>query len=79
MALAYFQTLKAELKTRSLDIPILIGGRLNQIPEGSNSSLPMDVGAELAAEGAVVCRSAAELLPALAVLRRAGQAKPRDP
>ena len=79
VALAYFQTLKAELKTRSLDIPILIGGRLNQIPEGSNSSLPMDVGAELAAEGAVVCRSAAELLPALAVLRRAGQAKPRDP
>ena len=79
VALAYFQTLKAELKTRSLDIPILIGGRLNQIPEGSNSSLPMDVGAELAAEGAVVCRSAAELLPALAVLRRGGQAKPRDP
>jgi methylmalonyl-CoA mutase cobalamin-binding subunit len=79
VALAYFQALKAELKTRGLDLPILIGGRLNQIPEGSNSSLPMDVGAELAAQGAVICRTAAELLPALAGLRRGGQAKPRDP
>jgi methylmalonyl-CoA mutase cobalamin-binding domain/chain len=79
VALAYFQALKAELKTRGLDLPILIGGRLNQIPEGSNSSLPTDVGAELAEEGAVICRTAAELLPALARLRRGGLAKPRDP
>jgi hypothetical protein len=53
-----------------VDVPILIGGRLNQIPEGSNSSLPVDVGDELAAAGAVVCREAAELVPRLAGLRR---------
>jgi hypothetical protein len=56
----------------------LIGGRLNQIPEGSNSSLPMDVGDLLAAEGAVVCRVATDLLPALAAVRRSRAAEARD-
>lgn len=75
VALAYFVALKAELAARGLDLPILIGGRLNQIPEGSNSSLPVDVGAELTAAGALVCRAASELLPALAMLRRGARAK----
>lgn len=75
VALAYFVALKAELAACGLDLPILIGGRLNQIPEGSNSSLPVDVGAELTAAGALVCRAATELLPALAMLRRGARAK----
>lgn len=77
VALAYFQALKAALLGHGLDLPVLIGGRLNQIPGGSNSSLPMDVGDRLAAEGALVCRTAADLLPALAALRqsRAGEAR----
>jgi hypothetical protein len=66
IALRYFQA----LRDQGVDVPILIGGRLNQIPEGSNSSLPVDVGDELAAAGAVVCREAAELVPRLAGLRR---------
>jgi methylmalonyl-CoA mutase cobalamin-binding subunit len=69
VALAYYQALKAELERQGLDVPVLIGGRLNQIPEGSNSSLPVDVGDRLAAEGAIICRAAADLLPALAALR----------
>jgi len=69
VALAYYQALKAALAARGLALPVLIGGRLNQIPEGSNSSLPMDVGDMLTAEGAVVCRAAADLLPALAYVR----------
>ena len=64
VALSYFKALRAE----GLTLPILIGGRLNQIPEGSNSSLPVDVGDLLAAEGAMVCRDAADLLPALQAL-----------
>ena len=40
-----------EAGIRKKDV-ILIGGRLNQIPEGSNTSLPQDVGTQLAAEGA---------------------------
>lgn len=65
VALSYYQALRAGLDNHGLSIPILIGGRLNQIPEGSNSSLPQDVGAQLAAEGALVCRDAADLLPIL--------------
>lgn len=70
VALAYFRALQAALAAQGLALPVLIGGRLNQIPEGSNSSLPMDVGDQLAAEGALVCRAAADLVPALAGLRR---------
>lgn len=71
VALAYYQALRAALAVQGLTVPVLIGGRLNQIPEGSNSSLPTDVGDVLEAEGAVVCRAAADLLPALAKVRQA--------
>jgi len=65
VALAYFRALQAALAGQGLKIPVLIGGRLNQIPEGSNSSLPMDVADQLAAEGARVCRQAGDLVAAL--------------
>lgn len=78
VALTYFRALRAVLTIEGLDLPVLIGGRLNQIPEGSNSSLPMDVGDLLAAEGAVVCRVATDLLPALAAVRRSRAAEARD-
>lgn len=71
VALGYFRDLTAALKAEGLALPVLIGGRLNQIPEASNSSLPVDVGDQLAAEGAIVCRAAGDLLPALAGLRAA--------
>lgn len=66
VALAYFQALMSE----QIDMPVLIGGRLNQIPEGSNTSLPVDVGDQLAAAGALVCREAADMVPALHRLPR---------
>ena len=65
IALSYFLELQRELKVRGLRTPILIGGRLNQIPEASNSSLPVDVGDQLQEAGAVVCREASELAPSL--------------
>ncbi len=65
VALNYLQDVKAELAAQGHEIPILIGGRLNQIPDASNSSLPVDVGDELAAAGAIVCRDMEALLPAL--------------
>jgi methylmalonyl-CoA mutase cobalamin-binding domain/chain len=67
IALAYVEALQAELRTRGLTLPILVGGRLNQVPAGSNSSLPVDVTAELAAAGAVVCRAVEDALPPLLV------------
>jgi methylmalonyl-CoA mutase cobalamin-binding subunit len=72
VALAYFRSLKIALAGQVLHLPVLIGGRLNQIPDGSNTSLPMDVADSLAAEGAWVCRAAGDLVAALA--RASGRA-----
>lgn len=79
VALSYYQALRSELLALGLTTPIMIGGRLNQIPEGSNSSLPMDVGGQLEAEGAIVCRSASDLLPSLANLRQSRAAQGQHP
>ncbi len=68
VALGYYQALKRALSGLGLDIPVIIGGRLNQIPEGSNTSLPVDVGEQLAEAGALVCREAHELVARLDAL-----------
>jgi methylmalonyl-CoA mutase cobalamin-binding subunit len=68
VALGYYRALRDALAAAGITVPILIGGRLNQIPEGSNTGLPQDVGDTLAAEGAQVCRAAADLVPVLARL-----------
>lgn len=65
VALDYYRLLKAALVTQGSAIPVLIGGRTNQIPHGSNTSLPVDVTAELTAEGAIVCRTIEDAAPAL--------------
>ena len=71
VALGYYRALRAALSAAGMAIPVLIGGRLNQIPESSNTGLPQDVGDTLAAEGAQVCRAAADLVPVLATLAKA--------
>jgi hypothetical protein len=68
IALDYYESLKSCLPD---GFPVLIGGRLNQVPSGSNSSLPVDVSAELAAGGAIVCREIEDAVPALLAI--AGQ------
>ena len=65
IALDFFRTLKGSLAAGGRDVPVLIGGRLNQVPKGSNTSLPVDVSQELAAEGAIVCRDIEAAVPAL--------------
>ena len=69
VALNYFRAVKAELETLDSNIAVLIGGRLNQIPDGSNTSLPVDVTSELADEGAVVCAEIEDAVPALIALK----------
>jgi len=66
IALDYVQALRAEMAAIGLDIPLFVGGKLNRIPDGSNSSLPVDVADEIAAAGALPCRTAAEMLRRLA-------------
>jgi len=65
VALLYLQTLRREMDRRDLDVPIFIGGKLNQIPEGSSSSLPVDVTGQLWALGAVVCHRVEDMLEEL--------------
>jgi hypothetical protein len=62
IALDYYESLRSCLPD---GFPVLIGGRLNQVPSGSNSSLPVDVSAELEAGGAIVCREIEDAVPAL--------------
>jgi len=70
VALGFVQELRREMARLGLDLPIFIGGKLNQVPEASADSLPVDVSAELEALGARVCTRVEALLAALAVLAR---------
>ena len=47
-------------------LPVFAGGRLNQIPRDSNTSLPVDVTPELRARGAIPCARVEEMLIVLA-------------
>ncbi len=79
VALDYLKRLLAEMDGRGLAVPVFIGGRLNQIPDDSNTSLPVDVGAELEAAGAVVCRDYRDLFEGLAGLAGGDNAKDDNP
>ncbi len=68
IALTYLDELRAEMEGIGLDIPVFIGGRLNQIPEGSNTSLPVDVSGKLAKSGAEVCHDVGEMLDRLVAM-----------
>ena len=65
VALEYIRDLRAELARRDIDVPIFIGGKLNRIPDSSNTSLPVDVGPEITKAGAIVCRHPNEMLDRL--------------
>jgi len=65
VALGYLQDLCQEMARVGLDVPIFIGGKLNQIPDDSRSSLPVDVTGQLRALGAVVCHRVEDMLETL--------------
>jgi methylmalonyl-CoA mutase cobalamin-binding subunit len=60
MALTYSENLLRELKQRSLNIPVGIGGTLNQALDGEPE--PLDVTDKLAEMGLVVCNQINDLL-----------------
>jgi hypothetical protein len=62
VAMSYYNALREQVGNQ---IPVLIGGRLNQVPDSSNTSLPVDVGDQLTAAGALVCREIEDAVPAL--------------
>lgn len=71
VALSYFRRPRDELARRGLDTTVRIGGRLNEIPPGSNTSLPGEVGPSLAEEGALPWPDISDLVPALMALPKA--------
>jgi methylmalonyl-CoA mutase cobalamin-binding subunit len=73
VALSYLEALRAEMARQGLDVPVFIGGKLNQVPEASNTSLPVDVSADLARAGAVVCRGMDDMIGRLADMATAVQ------
>ena len=68
VALDYVTALRKAMSEAGLDIPVFIGGKLNQVPEGSNTSLPVDVSAALGELGATVCAQPEDMLRHLAGL-----------
>ncbi len=70
VALDYLKALRAALAARGLDVPVFIGGKLNQVPKGSNTSLPVDVSGELGELGAIACASVEDMLTRLADMAR---------
>ena len=65
VALGYLKALQRALMAADVKAPVLIGGRLNQLPEASNTSLPVDVSERLAETGAVVCNRAEDMFTPL--------------
>ncbi len=70
VALRFFNELRAELERRDMNVPILMGGRLNQIPDNSNTSLPVDMTSRLRDAGAVVCLTIEDAIPCLVELSK---------
>ncbi len=70
VALDYLNTLTTALADAGLDLPIFIGGKLNQVPNGSNTSLPVNVTDRLKEAGAIVCVRPEDMLEHLIALAR---------
>jgi methylmalonyl-CoA mutase cobalamin-binding subunit len=68
IALRYARDVLRCLEAAGVALPVLIGGRLNEVPEDSNSGLPVDVGEEIRALGVTPCPSLDPLAPVLARL-----------
>jgi methylmalonyl-CoA mutase cobalamin-binding subunit len=58
VALSYTKAVLAAMKARGMALPVIVGGKLNEVPRDSNSGLPVDVTPDLAA---LRCRPCADL------------------
>ena len=62
IALSYVTELREAMNRMGCDVPIFVGGKLNEVPDGSPSSMPEDVTRELDELGAVVCLRVEDML-----------------
>lgn len=65
VALSYAKAVRAAMEKQGLSLPVLIGGRLNEVPTDSNSGLPVDVTREISGVGCLPCADLDEMLAAL--------------
>lgn len=65
VAITYLQSLYHEMSQIELNLPIFIGGKLNQIPDDSKTIIPVDVTKQLRDLGAIVCFRVEDMLEKL--------------
>ena len=70
IALDFLETLREELAKQKNNVPVFIGGKLNQVLLSSNSDLPVDVTNELINKGAIVCKNVEDFYAPLAEIAR---------
>jgi methylmalonyl-CoA mutase cobalamin-binding subunit len=70
VALNFVSELKRDLQKLGVAAPIFVGGRLNRIPDGSNTSLPVDISDELREAGAIVCPGVEVMLDRISQMAR---------
>jgi len=74
VALSYLRELRAEMDRLGLDLPVFVGGKLNQMPENDPASLPVNVSKELREMGAIPCSAIGQMLSALVEMAGAATA-----
>ncbi len=62
VALDFVRRLADALADTGAAPPVYIGGKLNQVPDASNTSLPVDVSAAIASAGAIPCHSVEDMI-----------------
>jgi methylmalonyl-CoA mutase cobalamin-binding subunit len=70
VAFEYLKALRAEMMRDQVNIPIFIGGKLNQIMDDSSNSLPVDVSDDLEELGGLVCHRVEDMLERLLEMTR---------
>ncbi|WP_425406310.1 cobalamin-dependent protein [Hwanghaeella sp.] len=72
VARSYTEQVLKTAKARGAALPVIVGGRLNEIRKDSNSDLPVDVTRELVDMGAVPCNGLDDVIDVLKTLTETG-------
>lgn len=70
VGLSYSKEILRELDQQNAALPVMIGGKLNEIPKVSNTNLPVDVSEDIRALGVTPCLSLDDMLPVLTACAR---------
>ena len=70
IALAFVEDLDRALLALGVKLPVFIGGKLNQVFDASNTSLPVDISDALRRAGAIPCHTVSDMLSSLASMAR---------